>query len=503
LTHAQSIIKDNTSAFNSSSSLLNSTIIVDPHPKLIDNKSGILINDINLVSIDQDKRNGTIADGVSKLLLITRYGNPLNFSIVNNDVNFSKGTLSNLSVNFNSSILSAKNSSIIVKPQPSDNGTSLAVAVYTPPSYPVSTTIPSNKTNGTIKILVQDVKNPSVSSEIPISLYRVPVVLVHGLWSNPKVSWIDTKFNESLNSYGYKTSLADYSLFNAETFDPYPNNSIGNNGTDSIRNSTNSAIKYYHDMGIAASQIDIVGHSMGGLLARGFAQLPDYKNSDNSMQGYIHRLITIGTPHFGGNLASILNASRDIEYCPDPGMVMHSTSCSSDKYKLKDIFALAGYPIDKGGVEALIPNSTAYHNLCQTNVSSYAIAASWSPEANNSYNDIQSLYRGITDNPKFDLDINGFNGTTRGNNDLQVNITSQLGGLPIQFRMLNSTTLPNQSEVYNNTVHYISLLNKTDTNARWELNSNNIQDDVVLLLQSPQDKFANTIGIGSPCQNPR
>jgi hypothetical protein len=98
-----------------------------------------------------------------------------------------------------------------------------------------------------------------------------------------------------------------------------------------------------------------------------------------------------------------------------------------------------------------------------------AIAASWSPKANNSYNDTQSLYRNITGNPNFDLDINGFNGITHGNNDLQVNITSQLGGLPIHFIIPNSSTLPNQSEVYNNTIHYYLLLDKNDTNATWEL----------------------------------
>jgi hypothetical protein len=82
------------------------------------------------------------------------------------------------------------------------------------------------------------------------------------------------------------------------------------------------------------------------------------------------------------------------------------------------------------------------------------------------------MYRNITGNPNFDIDLNGFNGTTHGNNDLQVNITSQLGGLPIQFRILNSTTLPNQSEVNNNTVHYFNLLNKNDTDVTWEVKLN-------------------------------
>jgi hypothetical protein len=35
--------------------------------------------------------------------------------------------------------------------------------------------------------------------------------------------------------------------------------------------------------------------SMGGLMARGFVQQPDYHNQGNFMKGYIQRLITIGT----------------------------------------------------------------------------------------------------------------------------------------------------------------------------------------------------------------
>jgi hypothetical protein len=43
---AQQIPRENTST--PPLSLLNSLIVIDPHPKLIDNKNGGLINDINL-----------------------------------------------------------------------------------------------------------------------------------------------------------------------------------------------------------------------------------------------------------------------------------------------------------------------------------------------------------------------------------------------------------------------------------------------------------------------
>jgi triacylglycerol esterase/lipase EstA (alpha/beta hydrolase family) len=56
---------------------------------------------------------------------------------------------------------------------------------------------------------------------------------------------------------------------------------------------------------------------MGGIMARGYAQQVDYKNQHNFMKVYIHRLITIGTPHFGGQLAGILYSNRENWYSSD------------------------------------------------------------------------------------------------------------------------------------------------------------------------------------------
>ena len=101
----------------------------------------------------------------------------------------------------------------------------------------------------------------------------------------------------------------------------------------------------------------------------------------------------------------------------------------------------------------------------------------------------------------FDLDKDGFQGDFEGNNDLQVSIFSQTGGLASQFRIPGSP-LPDFSEVYSNTVHTGNLIEATDQNVTSELKSKDIQNDVVTLLQSPQSKFAKVIGMGSPCLIP-
>lgn len=52
-------------------------------------------------------------------------------------------------------------------------------------------------------------------------------------------------------------------------------------------------------------------------MARWFVQQPDYKNKNNFMAGSVHRLITVGTPHFGGNLSKILDDHSNELYCFD------------------------------------------------------------------------------------------------------------------------------------------------------------------------------------------
>ena len=70
--------------------------MIDPNPSLID-IDGKLINNIDLAANLTTHRNGTIADGISKLILIVESKNSLQFSI--NDTkhdDLTNGTLSSL-----------------------------------------------------------------------------------------------------------------------------------------------------------------------------------------------------------------------------------------------------------------------------------------------------------------------------------------------------------------------------------------------------------------------
>jgi hypothetical protein len=231
-------------------------------------------------------------------------------------------------------------------------------------------------------------------------------------------------------------------------------------------------------------------------MARGFVQQCDYKRKENYMKGSIRRLITIGTPHFGGPLSKFLYQHRDNWYCTDGIQVTPALTCKVEPKKLRTIYAdNFNSCIDKGGIEALVPKSNAYSRLYQTNVKSYAIAGTWKPNAKDSHGDQESYYKTITDNDNFNLDGKD---VLDDDNDLVVSVTSQLGGLPKQIRQPNSNDIPDHSALYCNTVHTDFYIKDKDIFS--ETNSTYIQEDVIKLLSSSdKNKFANAIGIGSPC----
>jgi pimeloyl-ACP methyl ester carboxylesterase len=479
--------------------------LLDPNPSLI-NQHGNINDNISLIASIKTCRNGTIADGVSKLILVVDSNNPLQFSINGTKSDdLTNGTLSSL----NQSNVDNLRSTANVIPKDIGNVRSVVAAVYTPPD-----SFNQDKgSNRTIDVNVSDPNNPAASAplEIPIQLYRPPVVLIHGVWTNSEQTWASTAwtatdpkktpFTKSLDDKGFTYTFADYEKHNSETFDPDANKTFGNYGINATRNAIHDILEEYHKCSIAASQVDVVAHSMGGLMARGFVQQPDYKGKENYMKGSIHRLITIGTPHSGGHLSKILYDHRDDWYCLDGIQITPARTCKVEPKKLRTIYADFKTPIDKGAVEALVPGSDAYSHLGQTNVKSYAIAGSWKSNAPVSHQFKEWEYKIIKDDLAFNLDgKDGFN----DENDLVVSVKSQLGGLLYQIRQPetnnppNEENIPNKSAVYPNTVH-ANFLIRHDTRVFSETYSSDIQRDVIALLNSSDDnKFANAIGDGSP-----
>jgi pimeloyl-ACP methyl ester carboxylesterase len=222
-----------------------------------------------------------------------------------------------------------------------DNGSGAAVAfaVYHAPTDFVRT---GNVTDPTVKIRSVSVRvtdeTTRATTTQTVSIVRPPVVLVHGLWGSP---------NDFDGADGGLFGLQDSRLFFLEyarydgsigisASDPaYPASdgtsshplsakvsALGfKSGATTILPQLQNVIKAYKVVAlllagagsgsIAAVQADIVGHSMGGNVTRALPQLSQYAVQDTYNLGYVHKLITLDTPHLGAPLAAAFLSSSN------------------------------------------------------------------------------------------------------------------------------------------------------------------------------------------------
>lgn len=177
-------------------------------------------------------------------------------------------------------------------------------------------------------------------SSMGFFLKRPPVLLVHGMNDKPN-SW---KTNSVLEDANFDVRYVDYSSTNVSSFRvneyailresmpipvPAPIPAISQPATDG--NTILTVLNdYRYPMGYAISKVDVVGHSMGGILARLTTQLREYKSDDNFREGYIRRLITIGTPHLGSNISNVLVAKKAEYRCADLALNLGGVDATMD-----------------------------------------------------------------------------------------------------------------------------------------------------------------------------
>lgn len=175
-------------------------------------------------------------------------------------------------------------------------------------------------------------------------LVRPPLVLIHGLWSSS-----DTWALPLMTDPRFDVTLADYRHNAAASF--WTNSLIP-------RVYITQALQDARNAGVAVTQADVIAHSMGGLLARIYANSGNnYKRSLNFNEGDIHKLITLNTPHAGSQWANILdNAAR-----------------GTTGAFLSDFFTiLLGRPLTEGAVTDLAIGSEALGEIGETEVPSHA-----------------------------------------------------------------------------------------------------------------------------------
>jgi len=224
------------------------------------------------------------------------------------------------------------------------NGLNYAFSLYdAPANYGDST---NSRTVEVTFTFTPNIGNGATTSfPADLTVLRPPVVLMHGLWSKPSAWSGDFVRNDNWHT----TVKGDYQSNNAAHFQV---------NVPKVKEAIDNALKQFRANMNAATQVDVIGHSMGGILTRLYANSAQNTRVDNFNLGDVHRIVTLDTPHWGSTLANLLVSLHTVA----PGKV--------------DLIGDVIGSVTKGAVCDLAENSPALQGLGATPVPGAALNAS-------------------------------------------------------------------------------------------------------------------------------
>lgn len=261
----------------------------------------------------RDEMEGVAADGVSPLLLrlhLPEFGT-VHWTLADPDNPGISEGLGSLATLDSTDTGNAINSDVELV-----DGEYIAFAVYTAPIDFERPSVPGDIDVGERPLEVTAVFRPdsepdSVAIVRNLRIERPTVVFLHGFLENA-TDWKNfqsIKTSGDAARWGDRFIIADYSRTSGQRLE---------SNASKLRDYLESATVSARDSrGIAAAQVDIVSHSMGGLVLRRFADAapPDsfqFKSRFNTGKGYYHKALFLNVPHQGAPVANITVTLRDV-----------------------------------------------------------------------------------------------------------------------------------------------------------------------------------------------
>ena len=173
-----------------------------------------------------------------------------------------------------------------------------SAVLIAPETYPLELGFPS--ANFRLRTFLIGDEGETQSNDLYLTVEAAPVILIHGLESNSTSAFRiggSQGIHHRLMQDGFYVDYWDYD---------------GTKGPEDIFREPGSGLfmkivdvfDVYKAKNIACTRVDIVAHSMGGLMARRFLETEDCYSARSYMQGMVRRIVTVATPHEGSPIAS-------------------------------------------------------------------------------------------------------------------------------------------------------------------------------------------------------
>lgn len=145
--------------------------------------------------------------------------------------------------------------------------------------------------NDNIQIIDTDYPDSPIF-EIPIEVYRAPVLFVHGIYGDRNT--FKSMVNSLIVENYYPLIITNNIDYNKQSDHPFSEN------VAEIIKGINELINQTRSLNYSAAKVDIVSHSMGGILSRLYLQ----SNYKYNYRNDVNKLITLNTPHSGSQFAN-------------------------------------------------------------------------------------------------------------------------------------------------------------------------------------------------------
>lgn len=286
----------------------------DPVPTLLDGP--VVTNDANRLAVGARPVEGVAADGVSRIVIAVSTataGQAFTFTVYDDQSAPSASTAEDGALALVGS--NDFNHSQLATPAVTTNQGAMAFVVY---RAPIDFARPGGGDDNSAQRSVSihwTIAGTSQTGTIPITILRPPLVLVHGLWSDP-ATWND--FTPLLGDPRFSIFRANYGSLTEPIASAIPSgagSSVSANAlgfefnaryvAPQIDSFVNSFKRGRNPAGIPVSdvQADIVAHSMGGNITRTMPVMQGFASDTTFARGNVHKLITIDTPHLGSPVA--------------------------------------------------------------------------------------------------------------------------------------------------------------------------------------------------------